>query len=97
MIVQVSFSELLDFLNINACMYVISIMNIPTIPIRVAIPVVRSPKMLPSTIKKTAITHTKTPNAINAYCQLLIVVMPLRSQSKQAFKIYALFNFPSWI
>jgi hypothetical protein len=49
------------FPNINACMYVISIMNIPTIPNKVAIPVVLSPKMLPSTIKKTAITQTKTP------------------------------------
>ena len=53
---QVSFEDFLAFLNMKACMYVISIMNIPTIPNRVAIPVVLSPKMLPSTIKKTAVT-----------------------------------------
>jgi len=45
----------------HACMYVTSIMKISTIPNRVATLVVLAPKMLPSTIKKTAIAHTKLP------------------------------------
>ena len=63
--IQVSFKDCLAFPNINACMNVISIMNIPAIPKSVAKPVVLSPKMFPSTIKKTAVTHKKTPNAID--------------------------------
>ena len=53
-------------------------MKIPTIPNRVATPVVLAPNMLPSTIKKTAIANTKTPNAINTYRQLRIVISPLQ-------------------
>jgi len=45
----------------HAFMYVTSIMNIPTTPNRAATPAVLTPKTPPSTIKKTAIAHTKTP------------------------------------
>ena len=62
----------------HACIYVMSIMNIPTIPNRVATPVVLAPKMLPSTINKTATAHTKTPNAINTYRQPRIEISPLQ-------------------
>ena len=77
-VTQIFLQDFSAFPNINARMYVTSIMNIPTTPNRAATPVVLAPKTPHPTIKKTAIAHTKTPNAINTYRQPRTVISPLQ-------------------
>ena len=71
---QVSFEDSLGFPNPNVAVKM-PIMPIPTIHIIIPIPVVFSPRILPLNINKSKglIKHTNTPDANNAYCQLLIV------------------------
>jgi len=57
--IQVSFLGFLGFSNLTP---EVAIKPIPTIPKIVAIPVVLSPKILPSTIKKAPIKHDEIPN-----------------------------------
>jgi hypothetical protein len=82
-VTQIFLKDFSAFPNINARTYVMSIMNIPTTPNRAATPAVLAPKTLPSTIKKIAVVHTKTPNAINTYRQPRTVISPLQLGLKQ--------------
>jgi len=68
--IQVSFEDFLGFSNLTP---EVAIKPIPTIPNTVAIPVVLSPKILPSTIKKAATKHNEIPNTNETYCQRIII------------------------
>jgi hypothetical protein len=45
---------------------------IPIMPVTMAMPMVLSPKMLPSTIRKAAAKHRETPKANSARCHVLM-------------------------
>jgi hypothetical protein len=68
-------------------------MTAAIIPKRAEKPVVLSPKMLPSTIKKTAIAYKTAPNIINAYCHFLIVIF---SPLQYIIHLYVL-GFMTWV
>ena len=68
--IQVSFEDFLAFPNPTP---EVAIKPIPTIPITIAQPVLFSPKMFPSNIKKAPIKHNEIPNTNETYCQRIII------------------------
>jgi hypothetical protein len=59
------------FLSVDLVVKVL-IKPIPAMPVTMAMPMVLSPKMLPSTISNAAIKQRETPKANSARCQVLV-------------------------
>ena len=53
----------------------VHIMLIPTRPTTVAMPVVLSPKIFPSTIRNAPVKHRDIPNANSTRCRILILLL----------------------